>query len=250
MLTFFRRIRKGLLEGGATRKYLLYAIGEIALVVIGILIALQINNWNEGRKSILEGKRFIQQIHLDLVKEHQGIQNNIERFTSQNAGAYSLLKTIELHSDIYDGESFQKGIVAAYTPINVSREKLTWDDLISSGRVDIIRDDTLAQLLKSYYYSYDLDVITFNKAPSQALFEFQRLCLRNIDLATYDKTFDESSQGIFNQERIKQVVSQEDFGFLLREILVGSKVLMSNLQGKSLQIIEIIEYIEENYIIH
>ena len=50
MLTFFRRIRKGLLGSGQARKYLLYAIGEIALVVIGILIALQINNWNEWRK--------------------------------------------------------------------------------------------------------------------------------------------------------------------------------------------------------
>ena len=51
MLTFFRRIRKGLLEAGATTKYLIYALGEIALVVIGILIALQINNWNEDEKA-------------------------------------------------------------------------------------------------------------------------------------------------------------------------------------------------------
>jgi len=50
MLTFFRRIRKGFLVGGRASKYLLYAIGEIALVVIGILIALQVNNWNEERK--------------------------------------------------------------------------------------------------------------------------------------------------------------------------------------------------------
>ena len=46
MLTFFRRIRKALLGDGATSKYLLYAIGEIALVVIGILIAIQLNNIN------------------------------------------------------------------------------------------------------------------------------------------------------------------------------------------------------------
>jgi len=50
MLTFFRRIRIGLLGSGTTSRYLLYAIGEIALVVIGILIDLQINNWNEWRK--------------------------------------------------------------------------------------------------------------------------------------------------------------------------------------------------------
>ena len=50
MLTFFRRIRKGLLGDGSTSKYLLYALGEITLVVIGILIALQINNLNEDRQ--------------------------------------------------------------------------------------------------------------------------------------------------------------------------------------------------------
>ena len=51
MLTFFRRIRKGLLEDGNTARYLVYAVGAIALVVVGILIALQINNWNEENKA-------------------------------------------------------------------------------------------------------------------------------------------------------------------------------------------------------
>ena len=50
MLRFFRQIRQRLLTDNKFSKYLLYAIGEILLVVIGILIALQINNWNEQRK--------------------------------------------------------------------------------------------------------------------------------------------------------------------------------------------------------
>ncbi|HAT67789.1 MAG TPA: hypothetical protein DCS66_24850, partial [Flavobacteriaceae bacterium] len=50
MIKFFRKIRQNLISQGKTAKYLKYAIGEIALVVIGILIALQINNWNETRK--------------------------------------------------------------------------------------------------------------------------------------------------------------------------------------------------------
>lgn len=49
MIKFFRKIRKNLISEGKTRKYFKYAIGEIVLVVIGILIALQINNWNENR---------------------------------------------------------------------------------------------------------------------------------------------------------------------------------------------------------
>ena len=51
MIKFFRKIRFDLIEKNKTGKYLKYAIGEIVLVVIGILIALSINNWNEDRKA-------------------------------------------------------------------------------------------------------------------------------------------------------------------------------------------------------
>ena len=51
MIKFFRKIRQNLLSEDKTVKYLKYAIGEIMLVVIGIVIALQINNWNENRKN-------------------------------------------------------------------------------------------------------------------------------------------------------------------------------------------------------
>ena len=50
MHSFFHRIRKELIGSGATRKYFLYATGEVLLVMVGILLALQVNNWNEGRK--------------------------------------------------------------------------------------------------------------------------------------------------------------------------------------------------------
>ena len=54
MIKFFRKIRYALMTNNKTAKYLTYAIGEIILVVIGILIALQINNWNEDRKNSIK----------------------------------------------------------------------------------------------------------------------------------------------------------------------------------------------------
>ena len=66
MIAFFRRIRQGLLAENRFSKYLLYAIGEILLVVIGILIALQINNWNETRKTRVVEIGLLKTIKSDL----------------------------------------------------------------------------------------------------------------------------------------------------------------------------------------
>jgi hypothetical protein len=58
MIKFFKKIRQNLLLEGKTRKYLKYAVGEIALVVIGILTAVSINNWNEKRTEEIQLKNF------------------------------------------------------------------------------------------------------------------------------------------------------------------------------------------------
>ena len=79
MLTFLRKIRKSLIESGSVRSYLLYAIGEIALVVLGILIALQINNWNEWRKDRILEKETLREIA-------ENIEFNIEVFEDYTSG--------------------------------------------------------------------------------------------------------------------------------------------------------------------
>jgi len=70
MIKFFRKIRYDLMEKNKTGKYLKYAIGEIILVVIGILIALQINNWNEKRKNILNESQLVKNIVEDLIEKY------------------------------------------------------------------------------------------------------------------------------------------------------------------------------------
>lgn len=92
MLSFFRRIRKGLYGSGQARKYFIYAIGEIALVVVGILIALQINNWNEQRKLKQLGRELLYKTQSDLIESKQELENDIE----------SNLQTIEWYKMIID----------------------------------------------------------------------------------------------------------------------------------------------------
>ena len=67
MLHYLRNIRKKLIIQENVKKYLLYAIGEIFLVVIGILIALQINNWNEARKLRASEQNILQNLKSELI---------------------------------------------------------------------------------------------------------------------------------------------------------------------------------------
>lgn len=69
MIKFFRKIRQRLLTENKYSKYLLYAIGEIVLVVIGILIALSINNWNENRKTEIKIRNSLAALRNDLIQD-------------------------------------------------------------------------------------------------------------------------------------------------------------------------------------
>lgn len=80
MIKFFRKIRQNLLSEGKTGKYLKYAFGEIVLVVIGILIALQVNNWNEKKKVNNNEIKLLKKAILDLNQENRDTQAQIKWF--------------------------------------------------------------------------------------------------------------------------------------------------------------------------
>lgn len=90
MIKFFRKIRYNLMETGKTGKYFKYAIGEIILVVIGILIALQINNWNENRKE----KESLNAIYNLVISDIESDLKTIPEVLKYNNNKAPLLKHI------------------------------------------------------------------------------------------------------------------------------------------------------------
>jgi len=83
MIKFFRKIRQKLLTENNFSKYLIYAFGEIVLVVIGILIALSINNWNEGRKNDLKESLLIKNIIEDLSLDSVHMSQSLNELADQ-----------------------------------------------------------------------------------------------------------------------------------------------------------------------
>jgi hypothetical protein len=80
MITFLRKIRLNLMKSGQSSKYLKYAMGEIALVVIGILLALQINDWNEERKNDNQERQILAELLQDIGKDKADINAQLERY--------------------------------------------------------------------------------------------------------------------------------------------------------------------------
>ena len=78
MIRFFRKIRFKLMSENKTGKYFKYAIGEIILVMVGILLALQVNNWNENRKKRLEEITILENIKQDLTLDEADINYNMD----------------------------------------------------------------------------------------------------------------------------------------------------------------------------
>jgi hypothetical protein len=82
MLKFFRKIRYDFINKNKTTKYFKYAIGEIILVVTGILIALQINNWNENRKTFNNQEKYLVLLKKEAVNNHKALKKS-QRFISE-----------------------------------------------------------------------------------------------------------------------------------------------------------------------
>lgn len=147
MLKFFRRIRRKLLDEGSLKRYLIYSIGEILLVVVGILIALQINNWNEQRKGKREEKVALNDLVAEFHRNREGFQIHSE-WQSDTESLWrkylSQVSNIQLPDSIRAQERPRIG----NSTFKISNNKL--NSLLSTGYIDRIRSDTLKQLLLSW----------------------------------------------------------------------------------------------------
>ena len=95
MIKFFRHIRQRLISEGKTGKYLKYAIGEIVLVVIGILIALQINNWNENRKDRIVEKEILTELIATAKSNHESLLKGLKSWGSTAKSLDLIMRVID-----------------------------------------------------------------------------------------------------------------------------------------------------------
>jgi hypothetical protein len=150
MINFFRKIRQRLLSQNKFSKYLLYAIGEILLVVIGILIALQVNNWNNQKQNDLQAQKVLLALRREFIKNKAQliqVKNSHERVVNASSGLLSLIANFP---DNYNETETVKllrdhGYYLSFDPFNGALETA-----VSSGGIHLIDNDSLVNLLFSW----------------------------------------------------------------------------------------------------
>ena len=167
MLTFLRKIRRSLVDSGSARKYFFYAIGEIALVVIGILIALQINNWNENNNQRVEERRIL----VDLKEEVKlAIESKIQLREYYNSKldtlAFALDKLFsEKSSELTDSECINVAMthILDWEPSSIS----TFEELVASGKINLIKSKELRRKIVSFRNTSQSIELRMNRTVSE-----------------------------------------------------------------------------------
>ncbi|WP_228853535.1 DUF6090 family protein [Aegicerativicinus sediminis] len=258
MIKFFRRIRQQLLSEGNTGKYFKYALGEILLVVIGILIALQINNWNEERKDRIKEQVILKQLQEDYQSNLSQLEQKMETREKILTSAFRLLRAFDNPVGIVRDSIIQD--------LAMVRNDPTFDpiqnDLTSSENLRLIRNEELKRLL-SNWSSDVVGVIEIEVVWTKVVNEQFDPIISDLGLGRdiYNSFINDIDHYWLLNKNIneyKEEIGTSSLGATLNEILTSKKlesmisISIANNKGANLQsealrlrILEILDLIED-----
>ncbi len=156
MINFFRKTRKKLADDNKFLKYSRYAIGEILLVVIGILIALQVNNWNEHQKVLKAEKEILKNLTQEFLSNKRELQRQktivLKTFESNRA----LMSFFGKEKSVIQGMNMDSLIFYSVEFDQYNPSENTIQDLLQSGRFDLLSNDRLKNLLFDWTREYKI----------------------------------------------------------------------------------------------
>lgn len=167
MIKFLRKIRQHLLSENKFSKYTLYAIGEIVLVTIGILLALQINNWNERQNENKVELKMLRSLKADLQRDILNLQNKINSDSTIAESNKELLKVLREQDGTFNAGT--KDRVNSWGLINrfdiFYHQTFAYESLKSEGLTVIKNDSLQEKIVQLYDYTYGItgDIIRIQR---------------------------------------------------------------------------------------
>ena len=149
MIKFFRRIRQRLLTENKFSKYLLYAIGEIVLVVIGILIALTINNWNEIRKEKELETQILIQLQKDISDNIESLEYILNEHIKSKNATISLLMIYADTDKVLNVKQIDSLVELSTAPKIFNPKIGFFKSVISTGEIKLIKNQDIITFITS-----------------------------------------------------------------------------------------------------
>mgnify|MGYP003630085043 CR=1 FL=1 len=190
MIKFFRKLRYNLIEQNKTSKYFKYAIGEIILVVIGILIALQINTWKDDAKNKEVELSYLEGIRNNLDQDIYDLNELIGKDTLKFGMYTTLLRSFtDKNINKYSG-GFIYAIGQSYVTHTFNGNSIVFEDMKSSGKINFIQSDVVRFSILEYYNESQKNIRYQNEQYLDEFNELKRNAFHdNIDLNSLIEDF-------------------------------------------------------------
>jgi len=161
MMKFFNHIRKQLAAENKVASYIRYAIGEILLVVIGILIALQINNWNEGRKNAAIEEEIISNMHEEFLQNKLVLKEVREVLNKSEKSCYQLMNLMNKERNYLFVYNIDSLLYYALDFNSFNPSSNVFSEVIQSGRLGLIENKDLVGSLFDWQRMLDNNRYTY-----------------------------------------------------------------------------------------
>lgn len=232
MIKFFRHIRKRLLIENRFSKYFLYAIGEIILVVIGILIALQINNWNEKRKLNNETEKFSQALNSEFSGNRIVLKERIDDLNTANNYARTVLSYMNKESNEYQQINIDSIITYSLKYGNYNPANSTIQELISSGKLNLVQDNSLKKNLYNWLQLLEDTDEDFKNQDQQATtllipYLYKNISMQNLN--TFNEMGVEESSELFDND-FSKIFNDLEFENLYQGKLFWNAIMINHYQ--------------------
>ena len=181
MIKFFRKIRQRLLTENRFSKYLVYAFGEIILVAIGILIALWVNDYNDNRKNVKIENTYLKAMLEDFEINLKTSEYIIKRIENGIPSIIMLLEQSSLQAPTLPVDSLNKAFSVLNSMPAYSSSDRTYNNLVGSGDLKLIKNDKLKTNLAEYYRKLYILNLVQDTHESELVQSFQPYMMEFLD---------------------------------------------------------------------
>lgn len=212
MITLFRRLREKFIGEGNVRRYLLYAIGEVALVMIGILLALQVNNWNEQRKAETEEQEILMSLYEDLEFAIAESKDMISRDSLDVVIMRDFLLGNDLSKYADRPETIDSLVTVAIWGVGQSTPVIqTYNDIKSTGKTVLIQNEEIRNRLTLIEFRSNAIRSSLDDKLIVQQFQVDEIVAKHFDMVTYMEKLETNNTKLSQENDYDTVLSSKEF---------------------------------------